>query len=195
MTRLTLICHASTAATRANRFPADEPLDPRALRRLARFPPLRHGAAARRRTSPALRAVQTAAALRLDAAVDPLLRDIDHGRWAGLALSDVASLDPEGFGAWLGDPASAPHGGESVGALLGRVASWLDGQNGPGPVVAVTHAAVIRAAVVHAVGGPPRAFWRVDAGPLSVAVLSGEPGRWTVQSLGRPALPGHVLPV
>ncbi|KGM30735.1 histidine phosphatase, partial [Inquilinus limosus MP06] len=34
-TRLTLICHGATAATRSGAFPADEPLEDRALLRAA----------------------------------------------------------------------------------------------------------------------------------------------------------------
>jgi broad specificity phosphatase PhoE len=187
-TRLTLLCHASTSAVRAAAFPADEPLDGPGLQKLAAFPPhLRR--ADRCWTSPALRASQTAEALHLGASVEPMLRDCDYGRWIGRSFDDVLAHEPDAVAEWMRDPASIPHGGESLLGLMGRVAQWLDAQNRmPGRVVAVTHAAVIRAAIVHAIGAAPHAFWRIDVAPLSLATLSGNNGRWTLVSLGE--MPG-----
>ena len=52
------------------------------------------------------------------------------------------------------DPDAAPHGGESLTALLARVAAWLDEQAAlDGTAVAVTHGGVVKAAVVHALVG------------------------------------------
>lgn len=182
--RLTLVCHASTAALRTSAFPADEPLDPQALRRLDRLPPSRLRAADRHRSSPALRARETAVALGLDAVVDPLLRECDYGRWTGLTLEDVQAREPDAVGSWLHDPASAPHGGESVTDLMGRVAAWLDvQQETTGRTAVVTHASVIRAAIVHALDTGPRSFWRIDIGPLSTVALSGSNGRWTLTAI------------
>jgi broad specificity phosphatase PhoE len=66
-----------------------------------------------------------------------------------------------------------------------RVAVWLGEQLATkGKVLAVTHASVIRAAIVHAIEAGPRSFWRIDVAPLSVARLSGHDGRWTLVSLG-----------
>jgi broad specificity phosphatase PhoE len=69
--------------------------------------------------------------------------------------------------------------------LLSRVAQWLDAQGGElGLTVVVTHASVIRAAIVHAIEAGPRSFWRIDVSPLSVTRLSGDRGRWTLSSIG-----------
>jgi broad specificity phosphatase PhoE len=85
------------------------------------------------------------------------------------------------------DPAAAPHGGESLLALLGRVGCWLDAHaRDGGRVLAVTHAGPVRAAVVHALGAPPDAFWRLDVAPLSRTVLHAHDGRWTVRTLNLP---------
>jgi broad specificity phosphatase PhoE len=185
-TRLSLICNASTSATRSFAFPADEPLDPRLSRELTALPSLRD--ADRFWTSPALRAVQTARALLLDAAVDPLLRDCDYGRWAGLSFDDVQAREPKAVADWMRDPAAAPHGGESTLALIERVAVWLDAQREtPGRVVAVTHAAVIRAAVIYAIGATAASMARIDIAPLSVVRLSGHDGRWNLIALGERA--------
>ena len=97
---------------------------------------------------------------------------------------------PEAVAAWLRDPSAAPHGGESILALLERVADWLSGeQSKAARTIVVTHAAVIRAAVVHAIGAPPQSFWRIDIAPLSITRLSGDKARWNIMSSGC-TLPG-----
>ena len=97
-------------------------------------------------TSPALRARQTAEALQLDATVEPILRDCDYGRWAGLSFAHVQAQEPAALADWMRDPAAAPHGGEAILSIIKRVGAWLDAQSGlPGKTVAITHASVIRA--------------------------------------------------
>jgi broad specificity phosphatase PhoE len=123
--------------------------------------------------------------LKLDATIEPLLRECDYGRWTGRLLADLQAEEPQALAEWLQTPDSAPHGGESVQDLLTRVARWLDAQNGTsGLTVVVTHASVIRAAIVHAIEAGPRSFWRIDVAPLSVTRLSGDRGRWTLSSIG-----------
>ena len=135
-------------------------------------------------TSPSLRTRQTAEALRLVATVEPVLRDCDYGRWTGRTFEDVQAQEPDAVAEWLHDPGAAPHGGEPFLDLMARVAGWLDAQGGTsGKVVAVTHAPVIRAAVVHALEALPRSFWHIDIAPLSVTTLSGNRGRWTLASI------------
>ena len=189
-TWLRLLCHAATPATRASGFPADEPLEPRARDKLAAgtwsLP------ADRAWTSPALRASQTAEALGLDAAAEPALRECDYGRWAGRSFEAVQAEAPEAVAEWMGDPGAAPHGGESLLDVMARVGAWLDAQGGtPGHVVAVTHASVIRAAILHAIEAGPRSFWRIDVAPLCLVKLSGHAGRWTLGSIA-PLAPGRA---
>jgi broad specificity phosphatase PhoE len=184
-THLRLLCHAATAAVRTSAFPADEPIDSQARQKLASLP-FRLSHVDRCWTSPALRARQTAQGLQLDATVEPMLRDCDYGRWAGRAFDDVQVKEPDAIAEWLGNPASAPHGGESIHALIERVVAWLDKESGtPGRVLAVTHASIIRAAIVHAIGAPPHSFWRIDIAPLSLTRLSGAHDRWTLASIAR----------
>lgn len=79
------------------------------------------------------------------------------------------------------DPAARPHGGESLSALLARVGGWLDAQAAlDGRAIAVTHAGVVKAALVYALDAPPAAFWRVDVAPLALTELHAHDGRWTV---------------
>lgn len=181
--RLILISHAATKATRATSFPRDEPLEPKSYAKAATLA----GGLGRvdgAWTSPALRAVETAEALGLEASIDPALRDIDLGQWAGKTLVEVQAADPLGLERWMEDVSAAPHGGESVGRLLQRVSPWLETvSRGAGRFVAVTHAAVIRAAAIIALDANPRSFWRIDVGPLCFSRFQARGGRWTVRYL------------
>jgi broad specificity phosphatase PhoE len=184
-TRLTLICHGATIATRSAAFPLDEPLEKQATDVATAATVTWLGRVDRSWTSPALRARQTAAALSLDAITDPALRDCDYGRWAGRRLRDVEIEEPDGVAAWLSNSNAAPHGGESVTDLLRRVASWLDRHAGEGGhSVAVTHSAVIRVAVLHAIYAPALSFWRIDVGPLSVTELRNDGAGWSWRAVG-----------
>ena len=136
-------------------------------------------------TSPALRATQTAEILKLNAHVEPMLRDCDYCRWMGRSFDEVRTQEPEAVAEWMQNPGAAPHGGESILALMERVATWLDAQSGvSGQTVAVTHASVIRAAIIHAIEAGPRSFWRIDVAPLSLTRLSSNSGRWNLVSIG-----------
>ncbi len=189
MRRLLLIRHASTAAVRRAAFPIDEPLDDAGrdaagglAGRLGRGDAL---------SSPALRARETAAAAGLDATVEPLIGECDFGAWAGRTLAEVHEDDPDGTTAWMTDPHACPHGGESLAALLGRVAGWMDTQAArDGRAIAFTHAGVVKAAVVHALGAPAMAFWRVDVAPLALTELHAHDGRWTVTRVNAGLPPG-----
>ncbi|GAB2906257.1 histidine phosphatase family protein [Rhodococcus aerolatus] len=179
--RLALVSHGMTAALRAARFPHDEPLEDRALTAarsavgLLRTPQHAHH-------DGSVRTVQTAEALGLAATPEPALADLDVGRWRGRSLGEV---DPTELARWVTDTSAAPHGGESVDHLLERVAGWLD-TLGPGTTVAVTHPAVVRAAVVGVLRAERLSFWRVDVSPLSTTTLHGRDGRWTLRTACEP---------
>jgi broad specificity phosphatase PhoE len=181
--RLVLITHASTAATQDARFPGDEPLDVRGLRAAS-------AASVRRRfdgvfRGPERRCGETASALGLDAVPDPALADLDLGAWRGRTLTALES-EP-GLAAWLTDAEARPHGGESLSALADRVASWLAGLPelaGPAHLAAVTHPAVVRAAVLHTLGAPLAGFWRLDSAPLTQTWLTRHGGRWQLRETG-----------
>jgi len=175
--RLSLVCAAAPAGVRPGTFPQDEPSD------VAGFAP-DLGAIAHLVTAPELRARQTAAVIGA-ATVEPSLVECDYGAWRGRDLVEIGATDPAGAAAWIADPATAPHGGESIAALLGRVGGWLDRFEAAGHTVAVTHPAVIRAGIVHVLGAPASAFWRIDIEPLSITDLRRHAGRWTLRSVGR----------
>ena len=86
---------------------------------------------------------------------------------------------------WIKDPSSAPHGGESIPQVLARVAAWIAERGGdPGHTVAVTHASVIRAAIVHVIQAQLPSFWRIDVVPLSQTDLRTNGRRWVLRSMG-----------
>ncbi len=108
--------------------------------------------------SPARPALETASALGLRAEVVDELRDRDRAT-------------------------------ESGAEVVARVCAWLGTQSGAqGTRAAVTHAAVIGAAVAAALDAP-RASGRVDIAPCSVTELSFRVGSWHIAHLNwEPAL-------
>ena len=90
--RLTLICHGATASNKAASFPADEPLESKAVERTLRLSG-RIGRADRILVAPSLRTRQTAEILGLAGAVEPALREGDYGRWAGVTIEAIGRED------------------------------------------------------------------------------------------------------
>ena len=182
--RVTFICHASTRALRAATFGGDDPIDDVGRAKAERLAG-RLRRADRYLTSPALRARQTAAALGLTATVDERLRDCDFGRWTGRKFTQVLVREPMKLATWMSNPSSAPHGGESIAQLMERVAAWM---REPGRekvhTVAVTHASIIRAAIVYVIGAQLQSFWRIDVTPLSLTDLRTNGRRWVLRSMG-----------
>lgn len=183
--RVMLVSPAISTALREARFDDGRPLDAAGLR-LARAAAGTLTAVDRARVSPSPRCRETADALGLDAALVPELTGLDMGRWRGATLAEVSTREPGAVAQWLADPASAPHGGESVQDFCERIAAWLDAAAPPaGRTVAVVDPEVVRAAAVRALGAPSSAFWRVDVPPLTATELTGRSGRWNLR-LGRP---------
>ncbi|MFE7001574.1 histidine phosphatase family protein [Streptomyces griseus] len=186
--RVMLISPAMNAALREARFDGDAPLD-RSGRERARAAAGAVPGAGPALSGPSERCRETAEALGLAARTEPVLAGWDLGRWSGRRLDAVTAAEPAQLTAWLGDPSAAPHGGESLRDLVGRIGAWLDSLGGPGApdggCLAVAEAAVVRAAVVHGLRLPSEAFWRLDVAPLTLTELSGRSGRWNA-GLGRP---------
>lgn len=182
--RLDLLVHGPSRATRAARFPDDEGLENPAAADLddlrGKLRAFRHVA-----TAPLRAARETVAALGLDAEIDEALRPCDYGRWRGLGLTEIAAREPRHLAAWRENPAAAPHGGDSLTALIERADGWLAGAlQRDGSALAVSDASFIRAAVVAALGADASVFWRIDLAPLARVRLSGGHGRWTLVALG-----------
>jgi broad specificity phosphatase PhoE len=178
-TRVELICHAATAATRHAAFPGDEPLP---VTGTAGPLPRIHLAL----SGPELRCRQTAEMLGLESEIDERLRECDYGAWRGRTLEELTDTEPGAVQAWLGDPAAAPHGGESIVDLITRMGAWLDDiPRTHQRVAAGTHPSVIRAVLVHALRATPESFWRIDIAPLSRTSLEAGPSVWSLTALGK----------
>lgn len=185
--RLLLIAHAATPAMRAGRFPgapADavfDAIDLKSGHGQIAVTALRERLALSAQAgdaivfaSPAACARDTAAALGLAPRIETALADMDYGRWHGRRLADFTAEESPQLMQWQRDAQAAPHGGESFEAVLARVAAWMDGcpeLTGTAVAAAVTHAPVIRAALIHALGAPPSSFARIEVAPLSVVEL------------------------
>ncbi|WP_446210297.1 histidine phosphatase family protein [Micromonospora sp. IBSANI012] len=183
-TRLQLVAHAPTRALRLVTFGGGNvDLDEggrRAALALANQAPARWGESCCV-SSPAEAAVQTAGAWGLRPAIEPAIADCDYGDWTGRTLDEVAATNPDGLQGWLTDPDAAPHGGEKLTALIDRIGHWLHAQTaGCERITAITHAAVIRAALVNVLQAPPTAFWQLDVAPLSVLHLRAGNRGWRV---------------
>lgn len=180
-TRLTLICHARTVAQKLARFPLDEPLemDWQALRlsRCNQFKGAPHLVC-----GPELRTRQTAELFGSSPEIVDALRDCDFGRWGGVRIGELQKTEAEELQYWLVDPASAPHGGESVLQLEERMSVWLTSlQSTPGHIVAITHPFVIRAALTHVLLGASSSL--IDVDPLAAVELRFH-GRWRLRLPG-----------
>jgi broad specificity phosphatase PhoE len=191
-TTLLLVRHAPTPVTRAFRFPVDEELDDHGRRAAGG---LRGTLRAERAvTSPSRRCRQTAALAGFpDAEVDPDLAELDFGRWAGQDPHQLWEHDRDRLEAWYRDPASgAPDGGESFAAMQRRVVAALERCLTVGVrTVVFTHGGPVKAAVLHALGAPSPAMWRLDVSPCSVTELHGRPdGGFTVASCNVPPAVG-----
>ncbi|GAA1362666.1 histidine phosphatase family protein [Streptomyces beijiangensis] len=183
--RVTLVAAARSSSRLAERFDDDRPLDQTGWHEIQlvahTLVPL--GAAELRYCSPTARSRATGEALGYAPLAQPGLSDCDMGRWRGHTLAEVTAREPGAVDAWLADPRSAPHGGESLLAFISRIGRWLDTRpaDAGDSIVAVAEPAVVRAALVYALKAPPSAYWNVDVRPLSTVTVSGRAGRWSLR--------------
>ncbi|MGZ9723891.1 histidine phosphatase family protein [Rhizobium miluonense] len=179
--RLSWICHGPTEANRKGCFPDDEPLEDKATLR-AGFSLDRLGTIDRIWTSPALRARQTAALLRLDAIPEPAMCECDYGDWRGRSLAELHGSDPDSLALWMTDLEAAPHGGESLSSVMRRIDEWMGRHfQEAGHTVVVTHASVIRAAILHVLQAPASAFWTIDVEPFGLVEMTSDGRRWQLR--------------
>ncbi|MEW2570903.1 histidine phosphatase family protein [Streptomyces sp. NPDC047070] len=185
--RITFVSPAMSSALREARFDDGGSIDAGGEAR-ARAAAGSLPSAARVVVSPSVRCRETAAALGLGTAETAELAEsaelagLDVGRWRGRTLAEVGAAEPEAVAGWLADPASAPHGGESVADFCGRVTRWLESSPcTDGRTLAVVEPEVVRAAVTHVLAAPAAAFWRIDVPPLTSTTISGRGGRWNLR--------------
>jgi probable phosphoglycerate mutase len=128
-------------------------------------------------TSPLERARETAeplgAARHLLARTDDSLLEVDFGEWTGRTFEDLDQTP-----AWRDYNADrltacAP-GGEPIAAVQARIVAALDrlrAIHASAAVAIVSHAEVIRCAVLHHLGMPLDMFRRIEISPASVTIL------------------------
>ncbi|MDQ8703136.1 histidine phosphatase family protein [Streptomyces sp. LHD-70] len=183
--RVTFVAAARSSSLLAEHFDDDRPLDQAGWHevQLAAHGLVPLAAAELRYCSPTPRSRATGDALGYAPLAQVALRDCDMGRWRGLTLAEVTAREPGAVDAWLADPRSAPHGGESLLSFIARVGQWLDTRpaDDGGRVLAVAEPAVVRAALVYALKAPPATYWNIDVRPLSTVALTGRAGRWSLR--------------
>jgi broad specificity phosphatase PhoE len=139
-------------------------------------------------SSPRPRATQTAAPIaqraNLPIEISAALDEVDFGLWTGRAFEELAE-DPR----WVEwnrarGRARAP-GGESMVEAQARVVAHLrdvHAANSSGRVVMVTHAEIIRCAVLHCLSLPLDEWSRIDVPPASVTKLDARTRPYTLIS-------------
>lgn len=108
-----------------------------------------------------------------DAAIDPRWRELDFGRWDGLAVN---AIDPAALTRFWNDPdADAPPEGERWSDLVGRVGGAL-ADLAPEPTLIVTHGGAMRAALAVLCGFEMERTWAIDLPYAAVLALKVWPG-------------------
>lgn len=185
-TRFLFVRHATCAQTERMLLgrSVDAPLDARGRRqahalaaRMLRERPLRI------HCSPRLRARQTACAIAMATDVvpeiSPALDEIDFGNWEGRSFSELA--DDLQWQRWNADRESAcTPAGESIAGVQKRVTRLLGALScrfPNGTIVLVTHAEIVRSALLYALGAPADDYCHIDVAPASSTVMHASGGR------------------
>ncbi len=134
-------------------------------------------------TSPLARARETArlaAPAGVAVVTDPRLVELDFGAWEGLTEAEAKQRFPVTMRRWKRDPAGArPPGGESLPEALARWRDVLAAPPWPATaeaVAVVTHAALIRLAVLDAAGQDLAGYRGVTVPVGSLRRLAPAPG-------------------
>ncbi len=130
-------------------------------------------------SSPSLRVRSTAAIIASVLELEPIIiADLNEwhvGQWEGRTYLDIKKSEPELYHRWSADPINnAPPGGESIAQMCLRVKGILESiiSRFAGKRIAlVTHAGIIRAAIVEALSIPVENFWRLSVPVGSVSRL------------------------
>ncbi|HEX3550653.1 MAG TPA: histidine phosphatase family protein [Candidatus Elarobacter sp.] len=136
-------------------------------------------------SSPLSRCVETAApAARLAGVAvetDERLIEIAHGTWEGRLRDEIAANDPDRYRAWRSDPARvAFENGETLSDVLARWRDFAGTFRPRVPTLAVTHDAVVRAALLDAHGRTLDAFWDSHVANGAYATFEVDDDGWTL---------------
>lgn len=182
-TRLLLVRHGATAATREDRFSGSTRAE---LSDEGRWQAARLGERLSRQditavyASPLSRALETARIVGghcgLEAVPRDGLQEIGHGHWEGMKREDVEREFGAEYAAWEADPFSfAPAGGESGVAVLARalpVIRDIVHSHPGGQMLVVSHKATLRLVLSSLLGFDPRGYRdRLDQSPACLNVV------------------------
>ncbi|MHB1699389.1 MAG: histidine phosphatase family protein [Acidobacteriaceae bacterium] len=168
MNGLLFIRHAETDMAGTFCGQSDPPVNAAGHRQIQRLAEsLRHESIAAVFTSELQRSVTTARALAETFAIPcitrPALREIDFGKWEGLAWEEIEKLDSTFAQQWLESfPRLTPPDGESFEIFEARVmaeTSYLRSQSESGLIAVVTHAGVMRAVLRTLCGLDEKTAW------------------------------------
>ncbi len=113
------------------------------------------------------------------------LNEWNVGEWEGRAYIDIKSEEPELYAAWVRDPiVQRPPGGESIEDVCRRASVKLDElmEVHKGKRIAlVTHAGIIRAAIIKALQMDVRNFWRLVVPVGTITRIDFSPSFATLQ--------------
>ncbi|WP_158269647.1 histidine phosphatase family protein [Desulfonatronum sp. SC1] len=154
--------------------------------------------------SPLQRAVQTAR-LAVAALADTLfireeLREIDLGAWEGMSREEIERHSP---GAWeergKNFAGYRPAGGENFQDVQDRIYPVFQEMSAMAkaqdkPVLAVTHAGVIRALLCHILGMPMNNLFRIQMDWASLSILEPAAGMWRVRCVNMLPFEQRSLP-
>jgi broad specificity phosphatase PhoE len=146
----------------------DEPLDERGREDATR---LQLHRSVHMSIAPDASAREAAMLMGADGEVDPRLRAIDLGRWAGRRPDEVDARELE---QWFTDPDAVPHGGESITDFVGRLAKWLDDCRGDHLAVVVA-GGTAQGIVAAAIGAR---FFGLEVQPADSINLRRSAGSW-----------------
>lgn len=159
---LLIVRHGRTAWNAEGRFQgwADVPLDDegrlqseRVAAELGQFLGARPGSGVAVLSSDLRRAFDTAAAigavLGVSVVADPLLREVDVGRWEGLTRDEARRSYPDEYRAWAAGEDTRRGGGETLAEAGARVAGAIRSglRASPGDLVVVGHGMSLQAAL------------------------------------------------
>lgn len=173
--RISLLAGAAAATARPAAFP--HPEDP-----AVRLPLPHHLPLAGVLCGPERRCRQTADALGWrPVTVVPELAALAAGAWTGRSAVELASADP-GFVGFLADHEYPSPGGESINALIDRVAGFLGRYQVPdGRTAIVAVPMVVRAIMVTLLELPASAFDRLDVEPPGAVELHRHNSQWRLR--------------
>jgi len=135
-------------------------------------------------SSPLARCVEsarpTAERLRVPLERDERLIEIAHGTWEGRLKDEIAASDAERWRTWREEPGRvAFEGGETLPDVRKRWSAFARDLRPSVPTLVVTHDAVLRVALLEALGHSLDDFWEMSVENGGYAEFDVDGGTWT----------------